>query len=131
MKLLQTAVFVAAALLASTAARAESVDPRAQTLKEQLNLNDKQTKELDKLFKDTRAKQKALRKQLSDLYKNQEERINTVLTAEQKKKYEEMSNEPPPSESPQMSIPVTSGPPQPESVEPPAQPETTQPNPSK
>jgi len=114
MKRLQTVVFVVAGLLAGSAAWAEALDPRVQSMKEQLNLTDKQTQDLDKIFKETRAKQKALRKELLDLQKKQQEEMDAVLTAEQKKKYEDMSGEPPP--------PMGAEPPQPMSAEPPKPP---------
>ena len=122
MKLLPTVVFVAAGLLAGSAARAEALDPRAQSMKEQLNLTDKQTQDLDKLFKETRAKQKALRKELQDLRKNQKERMDAILTAEQKKKYEELENEPPPAMGPEITEPMGAEPAQPMSPEPPKPP---------
>jgi Na+/phosphate symporter len=91
MKLLQTMLFIAAGLLANAAVWADALDPRAQSLKKQLNLTEPQTQELDKLFKETRAAQKALRKELQDLAKKQEERMKAVFTPEQAEKYEQIN----------------------------------------
>lgn len=109
MKRLQTTLLLVAALLASTAVWADAISPRAQVLKKQLNLTDKQTEEIDKIVKETRAKQKVLREQLLDLSNKQEERVKAVLTAEQKKKYGQLTGEPAMPESPEAPEPETPG----------------------
>ena len=47
------------------------------------------TQELDKIFKETNVKREELRKELKDLSKKRQERINAVLTQEQLEKYEQ------------------------------------------
>ena len=98
MKLLQTVVFLVTALLANTAVWPDAITPRAQVMKKQLNLTDKQTQQIDKILKETRAAQKVVRQQLKDLSSKQEEQIKSILTPEQAKKYEEINNEPPAAE---------------------------------
>lgn len=103
MKLLRTALFmIAASLLANTAVGAEAVSVRAKVLKKQLNLTDEQTQELDKIYRETRAKQTALRQQMRDLYDEQEKRTKALLKPEQAKKYEEMTREVPEGEAPEI-----------------------------
>jgi len=72
-------------------------------LKKQLRLSKQQTNELNGIFQDTNTQletintqRAALRKQTSELQKKKWKEINTVLTAEQAKKYEKIRNEPPP-----------------------------------
>ena len=113
MKLLQTFLFVLAGLLSGYAAWADANDPQVQSLKEQVNLTEQQTQELNKTFKETRAKTDALRKQIQALNKQKRERMNAILTAEQKKKLEEMNNEPPQPLGGEAPQPVSSEPPQP------------------
>jgi septal ring factor EnvC (AmiA/AmiB activator) len=106
MKLLRTFLFVLAGFLAGCTAWAAdekapkaqppSIEPQVQSLKEKLSLSDQQTQELDATFKDTKAKTDALRKQIQALNKQKREKIDSVLTAEQKKKLEVMNSEPPP-----------------------------------
>jgi hypothetical protein len=124
MKLLQTAVLVVAGLLAGTAcqrippkpenvsvepgslssttARADvdnpaapQLDPGVRRLKEQLSLTGQQTQELDKIFKENRAKREVLTNELRNLYKKRQEHINAVLTQEQLEKYEQKRREVP------------------------------------
>ena len=95
-------VSVAPELPANTATRAggdspaaPQLDPSARRLKEQLGLTGQQTQELDKSFKEIRAKQKVLMKELRDLSNKRQERIKAVLTQEQLKKYEQERTEVP------------------------------------
>jgi len=81
---------------ASTTARAgvgnptaPQLDPYVVILKEQLSLTGQQTQELDKIFNETNVKREVLRKELKDLSKKRQERINAVLTQEQLEKYEQ------------------------------------------
>ncbi|MGH8513027.1 MAG: hypothetical protein ACREXY_03900 [Gammaproteobacteria bacterium] len=96
MKLLQTAVFVLAGVLASTAIAAEALDPGVQELKESLSLSEKQIQELDKIFKEVRTKREAQLKERREMYRKMQERIAAVLTKEQAEKYENMRSQPPP-----------------------------------
>ena len=118
MKLLQTVVIVATVLLAGTACRqippkpenmslenmsiesgplvstagnpaTTQLDPFLRYLKGALSLTEQQTQELDKIFKENLAKREPLKKELQDLYKQRQERINTVLTQEQLEKYQQ------------------------------------------
>jgi len=57
--------------------------------KEQLSLTEQQTEKLDKIFKETRTKREVLMKDLRDISKKRQERINAVLTQEQLEKYEQ------------------------------------------
>ena len=89
-------VSVAPELPANTATRsggdssaAPQLDPVVRRLKEQLSLTEQQTQELDKSFKETNVKWKELIKELKDLSKKRQERINAVLTQEQLEKYEQ------------------------------------------
>lgn len=94
MKILRTIVCILTGLLAGTVAWSAALDPRAQTLKEQLNLTEPQTQEIDKLFKETRAKQKVLRNEMQELYQKQQEQLNAIFTPEQAKKYREQEESP-------------------------------------
>ena len=118
MKLLQTVVIVATVLLAGTACQqippkpenmssenmsiepgplastagnpaTAQLDPFLRYLKGALSLTEQQTQELDKIFKENLAKREPLKKELQDLYKQRQERINTVLTQEQLEKYQQ------------------------------------------
>jgi hypothetical protein len=119
MKLLQTALFVVAGLLAGCAGNAPTVsvspqpavaetpgaevsadqastdtpDPNVAALKAKLNLTEQQTEELNKIFKETRSKKALLREQMISLNNLKRERINAVLTAEQKNKLKQMNSE--------------------------------------
>jgi Spy/CpxP family protein refolding chaperone len=82
--------------LASTSSRADAdnpaiaqLDPTVRRLKESLSLTEQQTQELDKIYKEYRAKQKVLIKELQDLNKKRLEQINAVLTHEQQEKFEQ------------------------------------------
>jgi len=93
MKLLQT--FVVAGLLAGAAAHAgvdkpaaPQLEPGVLHLKEKLSLTEQQIQELDKLFKEARAKRDVLTKELRDISQKRQERMNAVLTQEQRKLYE-------------------------------------------
>jgi len=72
---------------------APQLDPVLWSLKEQLSLTEQQTQELNKIFKETGAKEDALRKELRDLDTKREERINAILTQEQRAKYERKNEE--------------------------------------
>lgn len=96
MKLLQTALFVVAGVLASTAIGADALDPGVQALKESLSLTEKQIPELDKIFKEFGAKREAQFKERRELYRKMQEQIAAVLTKEQARKYENMRSQPPP-----------------------------------
>jgi Spy/CpxP family protein refolding chaperone len=119
MKLLQTALFVVAGLSAGCAGNtpavstssqpavaetpgaeisadqesADTVDLTVQVLKTELNLTEQQTQELNKIFKENGSQKAFLRKQMRSLNKLREERMNAVLTAEQKNKLEQMNRE--------------------------------------
>lgn len=95
MKLLQT--FVVAGLLACTTANAgvdnpaaKQIDSSVLRLKKQLSLTEQQAQELKKIFKEAQAKQEVVITQLRDLSKKKQERMNEILTQEQKEKYEEL-----------------------------------------
>ncbi|MGZ8918143.1 MAG: hypothetical protein ACXW0T_07975, partial [Methylobacter sp.] len=70
------------------------LDPGVQRLKEQLNLTGQQTQELDNIFKENRTEREVLTKELQNLYKKRQERINAVLTQEQLEKYEQKREAP-------------------------------------
>jgi hypothetical protein len=81
---------------------ADKLEPNVQKLKKQLNLTEQQAQQLNQIFLDTNAQrreltnqQRDLHKKTMDLQKNRIERINTVLTAEQAKKYEQILSRPP------------------------------------
>ncbi len=79
----------ASAGLDKPAAVAPELDPAVRRLKEQLSLTEQQTRELDKIYKENRAKQKTLLKELQDLNIKMRERVDAVLTQEQLEKYEQ------------------------------------------
>jgi Spy/CpxP family protein refolding chaperone len=94
MKLLQT--FVVAVLLTGAVAHAgvdnpaaSRLEPGVQRLKEQLSLTEHQTQELDKIFKEHRAEREAVITEIRNSTKKSKERMNAVLTQEQRKIYEE------------------------------------------
>ncbi|MDD5412275.1 MAG: hypothetical protein PHF31_12845 [Methylobacter sp.] len=79
-----------------TAAHAGMDNPAApqlelgvRRLKEELNLTEQQTQELDKIFKETRAKREVLSSELREISKKRQERMNAVLTQEQREIYEQ------------------------------------------
>jgi hypothetical protein len=67
---------------------ASQLEPGVLRLKEQLSLTEQQTQELDKIFKENRAKREVLTTKLRDISKKREERMNAVLTKEQREIYE-------------------------------------------
>ena len=79
----------------------------AWLLKEQLRLTEQQTRELDKIYKENRAKQKTLLKELQDLNIKRQERVDAVLTQEQLEKYEQINFNVPehPGQPPEQSEP--------------------------
>jgi Spy/CpxP family protein refolding chaperone len=68
---------------------ATQLDPGVKRLKEQLSLTEQQTQELDKVFKDARAKREVLTTKLREISKTREDRMNAVLTKEQREIYEQ------------------------------------------
>ncbi|MDD5410232.1 MAG: hypothetical protein PHF31_02280 [Methylobacter sp.] len=74
---------------------ASQLDPGVRRLKEQLSLTEQQTQELDKILKEFRAKQKEVTTKLRDIAKIRQERMNAVLTKEQREIYEQNRGEVP------------------------------------
>ena len=67
---------------------APQLEPGVRRLKEQLSLSEEQTQELNMAFKETRVKREVLTKELRDISEKRKERMNAVLTKEQREKYE-------------------------------------------
>ncbi len=104
MKPLRIAVLILIGLLCQSIALAGDIDPYVSSLKTSLNLNEQQAQELNNIFTEAREKTQTLRKEIRDINKKKQARIDAVLTSEQKKKYEDMKNPsfPAEAEPPQM-----------------------------
>jgi Spy/CpxP family protein refolding chaperone len=74
---------------------APQLEPGVRRLQKKISLTEQQTQELDKIFKEARAKGEALKTELRDLYKTRQERMNAVLTQEQREIYEQKRSEVP------------------------------------
>jgi Spy/CpxP family protein refolding chaperone len=67
---------------------APQLEHSVRRLQEELSLTEQQTKDLDKIFKEARAKREVLATELRDLSIKRQERMNAILTQEQRELYE-------------------------------------------
>jgi hypothetical protein len=115
MNQLRTAVFMLIGLLANTVALGEGLDPNVASLKAPLGLSEQQAQELSVAYKEARDRMQALRKEMKEVNKTKQAKIDAALTPEQKKKYEEMRNPSLPAEAgpPPLMVPMDNAPEQP------------------
>jgi predicted DNA-binding WGR domain protein len=86
-------------------AMAAGLDPQMAALKKDLGLSDQQAQDWDKINKEARQIMQEHKKAILEANKQKKAKIDALLTAEQKKKYQDMLNPPMPAESqpPQMA----------------------------
>lgn len=114
MKQLRAIVFILLGVLAGTPVLAAGLDPQVASLKKELGLSDQQAQEWDKINKETRQIMQEHKKAMMEANKQKKAKIDALLTAEQKKKYEDMLNPPMPAESqPPQMMPMEAPPEQP------------------
>ncbi|SJM89446.1 hypothetical protein CRENPOLYSF2_1160021 [Crenothrix polyspora] len=92
MKTLLSGIWIFVGLLIDKVSLAGATDPHVVALKIQLNLSERQAQELNEVFIQTRDKSQVLRKKIIEIDKKKRARIDAVLTAEQKKKYQNIMN---------------------------------------
>ncbi|WP_394752710.1 hypothetical protein [Crenothrix sp.] len=92
MKTLLSGLWIFMGLFIDKVSLAGATDPNVAVLKAQLNLSERQAQELNEVFIQTRDKAQVLRKKIIDIDKKKRARIDAVLTAEQKKKYQNIMN---------------------------------------
>ena len=84
-------------ILACSAARAEHDEQkqlhRMERLQKELNLNEQQKQEFEKIFEETKPQLEALRKQGQELREKMHARLKAVLTPEQMEKFEKLHRE--------------------------------------
>jgi hypothetical protein len=103
MQPLRATVLILFGLSLSPIALGDAISQRVTSLKSSLNLDEKQTQELTKIYREADEKAMTLRKQLQEVNKNKKAKMDAILTPEQKKKYQESSTPslPPEAEPPQ------------------------------
>jgi hypothetical protein len=92
MKTLLSGIWIFVGLLIDRVSLDGATDPHVAALKTQLNLSERQAQELNELFIQTRDKSQVLRKKIIEIDKKKRAHIEAVLTAEQKKKYQNIMN---------------------------------------
>ena len=73
--------------------QAPSAEKMVSRLKERLSLSDEQVKKIQPILEEGMKKQAALRKEMIQLRETTDGKINAVLTAEQKKQFQEMKED--------------------------------------
>ena len=104
MKQLRAIAFLLLGLMTGTAVLAAGLDPQVTALKKELGLSDQQAQDWDKINQEARKVMQEHKKAMIEANKQKKAKIDALLTAEQKKKYQDILNPPMPAESqpPQM-----------------------------
>ncbi len=89
MKPLNLIFILLVSLLSKPMLGAEQIDTSVVTMKQELNLNDKQTNKINQIVIEHRKKLEDLKKQISMANKKKQSEIDAVLDAKQKKKLEQ------------------------------------------
>ncbi len=91
MQPIRATVLILIGLSLSTIVLGDAISQRVASLKSSLNLDEKQTQELTKIYREADEQAATLRKQLQEVNKNKRAKMDAILTSEQKKKYQEAS----------------------------------------